>query len=243
METPPPTPPTPAPESAAPAASAVVLSTPTPVAVGTSRSSQFALGVVLAIALGLLAYRGYGNGFGTRPTELASAPVTDLNQADRAQLEQVPGIGPTLAKAIEDHRAKKGPFRSVEELRQVKGVGPVTLDKVRPFLRVEPTNLPTTDSISDEPLVLERKPTTPSAAPPPRANSGTKKLQPGDPPIDVNTAGLDELIRLPGIGPSIAQNIIAARADRPFRTLADLDKVKGIGPKKLEQIKPFVMVK
>ena len=105
------------------------------------------MGLFLAITLGLLAFRGYGNGVGTRPTERVSAPVTDLNRADRAELEQVPGIGPTLAKEIEDHRKKKGPFKSVDELRQVKGIGPVTLDKIRSVpARVETANLQTIDS-------------------------------------------------------------------------------------------------
>jgi competence protein ComEA len=91
--------------------------------------------------------------------------------------------------------------------------------------------------------VLERKLTPPpTQAPYPRAGGNAKKLQPGDAPIDVNTAGIDELMRLPGIGAVTAQHIIAARAAKPFRSLADLDKVKGIGPKTLEKIKTFVVV-
>jgi competence protein ComEA len=202
-----------------------------------------ALGIVLVITLGLLAYRGYGNGFGTRPIERASAPITDLNRADRAELEQVPGIGPTLAKEIENHRKAKGPFKSVDELRQVKGVGPVTLDKVRPYLRVEPVKLSQTDTTSIEPLVLERKPATPSVAPAPRASSGSKKFQPGDPPIDLNSAGVDELVKLPGIGPVTAQHIISTREERPFSSVQDLKRVKGIGPKTLEKIQPYLVVK
>jgi competence protein ComEA len=208
-----------------------------------SRSAQIALGIVLVITFGLLAYRGYGNGFGTRPIERASAPITDLNRADRAELEQVPGIGPTLAKEIENHRKVKGPFKSVDELSQVKGVGPVTLDKVRPYLRVEPINLPLADSASIEPMVLERKPATPTVAPAPRTSSGSKKFQPGDPPIDLNAAGLNELVKLPGIGPVTAQHIISTREERPFSSVQDLKRVKGIGPKTLEKIQPYVVVK
>jgi competence protein ComEA len=191
----------------------------------------------LVVTLGLLAFRGYGAWLGARPTESPRPALVDPNTAGRADLEQVPGIGPTLAKEIVDEREKKGPFRSVEELRRVKGMGPVTLDKVRAFLHVEPVAAPPATNL--EPLILERK-----AAPatPPRANSSAKKIQPGDPPINVNTASAEELTRLPAIGPVTAQNIVAARSAKPFRTLADLDAVKGIGPKTLEKIRPFVVV-
>jgi competence protein ComEA len=243
MDAPTPTAPTPTSGLAVPAVPALAPTGPAPITAGKPQPAQLALGAFLAITLGLLAFRGYGNGVGARPTESVSAPVTNLNRADRAELEQVPGIGPTLAKEIEDHRKKKGLFKSVDELRQVKGMGPVTFDKVRPFLQVEAVIVPPAESPVLEPLLLERKPTTPTNASLPRASGGAKKLQTGDPPIDVNVAGLDELTRLPGIGPVTAQNIITARNQNPFRTLADLDHVKGIGPKTLEKIRPFVVLK
>lgn len=53
---------------------------------------------------------------------------------------------------------------------------------------------------------------------------------PGHVLIDVNTAGIEELIRLPGIGPVLAQRVVAARqADGPFTSLEDLQRVRGIG--------------
>jgi competence protein ComEA len=48
-------------------------------------------------------------------------------------------------------------------------------------------------------------------------------------------------MQLPGVGVVTAQNIVVARAERPLRSLADLDRVKGIGAKTLEKIKPFVV--
>src|SRR5262245_5763973 len=134
MDKPPPpaeTPPPPAPPTA-PAA------TP-PLPPHTPRSAQLALAVFVAVTLGLLAFRGYGAGFGARPTEAAKPlALVDLNKAERAELEQVPGIGPGLAQQITAERQKNGPFKSVEELRRVKGIGPITLDKVRTFLTVSP---------------------------------------------------------------------------------------------------------
>lgn len=232
----------PAPAAPPPATPAPV--TPVPTAVeGLSRPAQYALGVFLAVTLGMLAFRGYGNGIGMRPTEVATAPTADLNLADRAELEQVPGIGPTLARAIEDHRARKGPFKSLDELRQVKGVGSATLDKIRPFLRIDSIAPSREEPASQEPLVLERKPATPVPSTPQKGSSGSKKLQPGDSPINLNAASADELMRLPGVGQVTAQHIIAARAEKPFTSVNDLTRVKGIGAKTLEKLRPFVEVK
>lgn len=212
-----------------------------PVPGATPRGAQFALGVVIVLLFGLLAFRGYGNGLGARPTQVVPPALTDLNRADRAQLEQVPGLGPGLAKRIDDHRRDKGPFQSVEELRQVRGIGPATLEKVRAYLQVDPTSIPPVGS-SLEPLVLERRPPAASPTSSPRAST-TGKLQPGDSPVDVNAADAGELIRIPGVGPVTAQNILSARGDRPFSSVDDLDRVKGIGSKTLEKIRPYVIVK
>ena len=207
----------------------------------TQRSSQFALSVLIVLLFGLLAFRGYGNGIGAKPTQSTQPALTDLNRADRAQLEQVPGIGPGLAKRIDDHRRVNGPFRSVEELRQIRGIGTATLDKVRAFLHVELPAIPPGEA-SLEPLVLEHRPQVPSQTHDPRSTASSK-LQPGDPPIDVNAADAAELVRIPGVGPVTAQNILTARAERPFTSVADLDRVRGIGPKTLDKIRPYVVVK
>jgi competence protein ComEA len=59
----------------------------------------------------------------------------------------------------------------------------------------------------------------------------------------VNAADAAELVRIPGVGPVTAQNILTARAERPFTSVADLDRVRGIGPKTLDKIRPYVVVK
>lgn len=58
--------------------------------------------------------------------------------------------------------------------------------------------------------------------------------------LNINTATVDELQMLPGIGPAIAKDIVAYRqAKGPFKNVAELDKVKGIGKKKFEAVKPY----
>lgn len=59
--------------------------------------------------------------------------------------------------------------------------------------------------------------------------------------LDVNAASAEELELLPGIGPSVASAIVADRADRgPFRTVDDLDRVRGIGPALVSRVRPHV---
>lgn len=62
--------------------------------------------------------------------------------------------------------------------------------------------------------------------------------------VNINTASKEQLMRLSGIGESFALRIIQYRAEHgPFASIADLEKVRGIGPKKLERLRPFVTVK
>lgn len=71
---------------------------------------------------------------------------------------------------------------------------------------------------------------------------GTPKTAASAPagPIDPNTATKAQLESLPGVGPALAARILEARAVSPLLTLADLDRVKGIGPAKLEKLRPHL---
>ena len=62
----------------------------------------------------------------------------DLNTASVEQLQQLPGIGPATAKAIVTFREKSGPFRRVEDLLVVRGITKRRLEKLRPFVIVQP---------------------------------------------------------------------------------------------------------
>jgi competence ComEA-like helix-hairpin-helix protein len=62
----------------------------------------------------------------------------DLNTATAEQLQQVPGIGPSTAKAIVNFRRKSGPFQKIEDLLAIKGVSKARLEKMRPYLTLSP---------------------------------------------------------------------------------------------------------
>ncbi|MBN1946227.1 MAG: helix-hairpin-helix domain-containing protein [Bradymonadales bacterium] len=60
--------------------------------------------------------------------------------------------------------------------------------------------------------------------------------------LDLNSASREELIRLPGIGPRLAERILASRRDRPFACVEDLTRVEGIGPGRLAKLAHLVRV-
>ena len=64
------------------------------------------------------------------------SPPLDLNQATLEQLEALPGVGPTTAQAIIDYRSRHGPLSSVDDLLEVRGIGPAKLDGFRDLVTV-----------------------------------------------------------------------------------------------------------
>jgi competence protein ComEA len=74
---------------------------------------------------------------GINPGVNLGAPLlVDLNQATVAELDQLPGVGPSTARAIIDHRTRNGPFASVDDLLAVRGIGHAKLAELKPFVRV-----------------------------------------------------------------------------------------------------------
>ncbi len=64
--------------------------------------------------------------------------LIDLNRASAAELEDLPGIGATLAARIVAHRETQGPYRNIEELRTVSGIGEKLFTQIAPLVTVEP---------------------------------------------------------------------------------------------------------
>lgn len=59
-----------------------------------------------------------------------------LNKASAAQLDSFPGIGPAYAQRIVDYRTEHGPFRSIDDLTNVQGIGPATVEKIRDLVEL-----------------------------------------------------------------------------------------------------------
>ena len=67
---------------------------------------------------------------------LAAEGKIDLNVATAQQLEQLPGIGKEIAQRIVTYRQDMGPFKSVDDLTKVKGIGQAKLTKVKELLSI-----------------------------------------------------------------------------------------------------------
>jgi competence protein ComEA len=63
--------------------------------------------------------------------------TVNINTATPEQLELLPGIGESRANAVVAIRKQRGGFKSVDELTEVKGIGEVALERLRPFVRTE----------------------------------------------------------------------------------------------------------
>jgi competence protein ComEA len=76
-----------------------------------------------------------------RPAEPSLRPgALELDRATAPEWERLPGIGPSLAARIVADRAERGPFRSPEGLLRVRGIGPRTLERIRPYLAPAPVD-------------------------------------------------------------------------------------------------------
>ncbi len=60
----------------------------------------------------------------------------NVNKADRETLKTLPGIGPAYSKRIIEYRQKHGGFKTVKELKKIKGIGEKRLEKLKPFVKL-----------------------------------------------------------------------------------------------------------
>ena len=106
-----------------------------------NRREQAALGGAIALSLAVMLAGGLAAGLHRgrladidRVAPLHQQFQLDANTAGWAEWTLLPGIGETLAKRIVESREHAGPFRRHEDLLRVAGIGPRTLDRLRPYL-------------------------------------------------------------------------------------------------------------
>jgi len=144
--------------------------------------------------------------------QTSKQPV-NVNTADLATLETLPGVGPATAQHIIDGR----PYKSITDLEKVKGLGKSKADAMQGKITFGSTS-------------AKKSSKTPSSA----SSQSHKSSSAATAPVNVNTADLATLETLPGVGATTAQRIIDGR---PYSNLNDLEQVKGLSKTKVEAMK------
>lgn len=196
-------------------------------------------------APGAVAYRAAGGGdsrdsVAARSLRLARplgrGEKVDLDRAPAEELARLPRIGPALSARIVADREAKGPFGSLEELDRVPGIGPSTLEALRPHAAFSGRPEPRSVLLAPAPAASAAPAAPPASA---AGGSGGRRQQ----KVSLNTASEADLAHLPGIGPTRARAIVADRkANGPYRSLEDLRRVPGIGAGTLERLRGRVIV-
>lgn len=131
----------------------------------------------------------------------------NINTATADELAEVKGVA-SKGAAIVKYREENGPFKSIDELDNVSGFGKATIDKVREYLTVGKVEGGDDEAAGDEES----------------ADDAGK--------VNINAATAEDLVamKIPRLGPSLAEKIVAYReANGPFASMADVDKVPMVG--------------
>lgn len=149
---------------------------------------------------------------------LAAGETLDPDVAPVAELLRLPRVGPALARAIVADREARGPFRSLEGLDRVSGIGPKLLAALAPHLAF-------------------RQAASGAGVAAGQACPGATGGCPGS----LNRLTAAQLEELPGIGPALAARIVAYRESHGgFADIGELRAVPGIGPALLERLRPLL---
>jgi len=71
------------------------------------------------------------------PGLVIAVDKVNINTADKAALSSLPGIGPAIAGRIIEYREKNGPFKNVEEITKIKGIGEKTFQKIKDLITIK----------------------------------------------------------------------------------------------------------
>lgn len=162
------------------------------------------------------------------PAPEPAPPLTifpiNINTAGHEELQEITGVGPAIAQRIIDYRSQNGQFQTIEDIKNVSGIGDVNFEKMKNEITV------------GDVAPLSPPPTpTPTPNPPPPAPESEK--------ININTASYEELQQITGVGEVIAQRIIDYRNQNGlFQKIEDIKNVKGIGDATFEKMKDEITI-
>lgn len=157
-----------------------------------------------------------------------AAPI-DPNTATAAELDRLPGIGPSLAARILEERTR-GPFTTVGDLTRVRGIGAALATTLAGHMSLPAGPMRSIPSA------------TPGLTPVGTAATRTSETTVRE-PLDINYISSTDLQKVQGVGPVLAARLIARRDSlRRFTSWAQVDSVAGVGPALLSRLKESVVL-
>ncbi len=181
------------------------------------------------------------DGLNAQPQRKYVSSIIELNTASIEELQTLPGIGPSKARAIIEYR-KQQPFTKPEDLMNVPGIGQKTYEKLKERIKVENISTQIQNNAIQNVTTLEKENKNVTI------EQKNDELHPSQVSLqnektNINTASLEELEKLPGIGPSKARAIIDYRTTNGlFKDIEEIKNVKGIGEKTFEKLKDLITV-
>ena len=194
----------------------------------------------LFLVFGILAMAAGPAVFGQAPAPAKTAKaeaVVDINSADLKTLETLPGVGPATAQKIIENR----PYRSIADLGRIKEMTELKLNALKDHISFgqstaqtqTPPTKPGQVTDSGGSVKKEKSTKAPTARSSAKVGAGER--------ININTANVTELDKLPGIGPAKAQAIIDYRTQNgSFKSIEDIQKVKGIKAGEFAKVKDHI---
>jgi comEA protein len=153
---------------------------------------------------------------------------TDINEATAEDLMKVNGIGQKTSAKILAHRDDAGGYRRLRDIMGVKGIGKITYEKLACYFYIPAEGVLPCGQKNTSKLKKE-KPSAPVTV----SAQGTK--------ININTADVEQLCQLPGIGPKKAERIAEYRRTHGwFESVDKLDEISGFGEKTVARLAPMV---
>jgi competence protein ComEA len=162
---------------------------------------------------------------------LVAGETVDLNSAPADEIARLPRIGMSLAKRIVADRTSRGPFRSLNDLDRVPGIGSALRRSLENRVRFGGTRVA---GEVLEPGASVRISGAYATAPRPASRE----------PVDLNSASEADLMALPGIGAARARAIVAYRREAgPFAVVSDLGRVPGLSHALVARLAPLLTVR
>lgn len=164
----------------------------------------------------------------------------NINTADIEELKELALIGVNKAESIIQYRQQHGPFKSIDEIKLVSGIG-------EGIFRKNEDKITVGEEIAEKEKANrgldEKNRTRPTSTPSSQKVVAVERAL-KESLININTASKQQLESLNGIGPKIAERIIQYRQEQgAFTTVEELQEVKGIEKKNFEPLRSFITIK